>query len=473
MSTARRPRHSVFRRLALIYASAFALSATLLIGLLYTSIEHFLTAQSRDLVETEARRLAQPQGLIEVRDMVGQAIESHVVDPRSAEPGPGFLYFLAGPDGRCDRGGGPAGATAPLAGDAGCPMASLPHWQSLPVPAAAVSETYLDIPGLGTVPVVATVERLRSGYQVMVAKPIDGEQAFLAQIGRLASLAILGAVLIGLAVAWLVSRYFVAQINQINAACARVGRDGLKARLPAERRDDEFALLVDNINAMLDRIGELVQVLSSVTEQVAHDFRTPLTRLRDRLRRRGEHDADAARSVADIDLILASFDGILRVARAEAAGTTSFEPIDLASLLQDVVELYGPVAEDRGHVLETDIEPLTVTGEAALVRQLVVNLLDNAIKYTPPPGRLRLNLHRSGDWAVLQVVDDGPGIPASRRERSTETFVRLEAPVATRGSGFGLGFVRAVARSHGFVVALEEGHPGLVVVVRMPLTFGT
>ncbi len=281
---------------------------------------------------------------------------------------------------------------------------------------------------------------------------------------------------IGVLGGFALSRWTLARLEGINRATERIMAGDLSRRIRTEGSDDEFDELARNLNRMLDRIEELVRAMREVTDNIAHDLRTPLTRLHARieLALMGELDGARARQVLeeamrDVEGLINTFDALLAIARAES-GTleAELEPVDLAAVAADVAELYEPLAEERRIrlLLEAD-ERVCVMGHRQLLAQAVANLADNAIKYTPEGGRVVLRT-RPGPPPVVEVEDNGPGIPPDQRERARKRFVRLDPDRSTPGNGLGLSLVEAVAHLHGAVLELADANPGLLARIRFP-----
>jgi signal transduction histidine kinase len=270
----------------------------------------------------------------------------------------------------------------------------------------------------------------------------------------------------------------VRRIEAINDTSREIVEGDLTRRFPTSGAGDDFAKLVSNLNGMLDRITGLMETVRQVSDNIAHDLRTPLTRLRSQLeiarvqQEQSDPEARAAveRAIGEADGLLDTFPALLRIARIEAEQRREgFAEIELAPLLNDVMELYEPVATERGQTIAsrlTDAE--AVDGDRNLLFQAVANLLDNAIKYTPAGGRITLGLTTAGEGVEISVADTGPGIPADQRERVFDRFHRLERSRSTPGSGLGLSLVRAVARLHGGVVRLTDNQPGVRVSLLLP-----
>ena len=252
--------------------------------------------------------------------------------------------------------------------------------------------------------------------------------------------------------------------------------------MPVAGSGDEFDVLAENLNRMLDRIERLMKGLREVTDSVAHDLRTPLNRLRNRLEESvarlqaagapssGNMAGEIERAIAETDQLIGTFNALLLIAETDA-GTTraAMTPLDLGKVAADVAELYEPLAEERHIALSlTPVQDVMVEGNRSLIAQAMANLVDNAIKYTPEGGVVRIGV-AVRDGVELSVADSGPGIPAEDRLRVVERFVRLEASRNSPGTGLGLSLVAAVAHFHGAELVLDDNKPtGLKAVLRFP-----
>jgi signal transduction histidine kinase len=278
-----------------------------------------------------------------------------------------------------------------------------------------------------------------------------------------------------------VQRVLQRRIDQVAITAAAIGQGDLSHRVPLSGTDDEFDALARTFNSMLDRIGALMDGVRQVSNAIAHDLRTPIARTRARLEEslRGATDAAGLRTamergIGELDGIIAVFQAILRIAEIEAgARRSAFAAFDLSAVLEDAAELYGAVAEEKGVRLEAAPAPgLAMVGDRDLVLQAVANLLDNAIKFTPPGGEVALHAARREDAVEIVVRDTGPGIPEAERPLVTERFYRSEASRGTPGSGLGLTLVEAVAHLHGGTLRFESAapdRPGLGAVLRLAL----
>ncbi len=284
------------------------------------------------------------------------------------------------------------------------------------------------------------------------------------------------ALLLGLLGGLVMGRGVARRAAAMEAALAAVEAGDIGRRLPARTGGDEFDRLAGRINAALDRLQELMATVRQVTDDVAHDLRTPLSRLRQRLEAAAAgRDADARGAVEDAieecDRILGVFEALLRIAQVEGGGPrASFEPFDLSGVAETVAEVYAPAAEERRQTLEARIAPgVPAWGDRELATQMLANLVENAVRHGREGGRVEVALERASDGgATLTVADDGAGIPAAERGRVFRRFHRLDAARSSPGTGLGLALAKAVADLHGMSIALSDNAPGLRVAVSVP-----
>jgi signal transduction histidine kinase len=276
----------------------------------------------------------------------------------------------------------------------------------------------------------------------------------------------------------LVSRRFLARTDAIARTCRAIMAGNMKDRIPLRGGQDEIDRLAATVNAMLDRIAALMENLRQVSNDVAHDLRTPLTHLRPKLEQAraqahstADYEAALDGAIASADRMLSLFAGLLRIAQIEGgARRAGFAPVDLAGILRKLGEVYGAVAEDSGHSLKiAPAPPCTVSGDPELLFQMLANLVENAIVHTPAGTQIGVGLEIGGAQAVLRVTDDGPGIPPAARDKIFQRFYRLDASRSTPGHGLGLALVAAVAELHGGTVAVAPESPGLTVTLTLPL----
>ncbi len=325
--------------------------------------------------------------------------------------------------------------------------------------------------------------RLPDGTRLLVARDLQDQRAlidrmrwlFLAGFGLLS--------LIGLAGGLIASRLMLARVAQITDTGAEIMAGDLSRRIALSGGDDEFDHLAAHLNAMLARIEQLMAGMREVSDNIAHDLKTPLSRLRSRAEAAlrtptGEsaHVEGLSRVIEDADAIIQTFNALLLIARLEAGAVErSAEVFDLTALIGDVAELYEPVAEEAGQrLIRGALPPLRVRANRQLLIQALANLIDNALKYgTPAAGRageITLTLAVVEGWVRIAVADRGAGIPAADRDRVRNRFVRLDQSRSQPGTGLGLSLVAAVARLHGGTMLLEDHAPGLRVVLVLPGT---
>lgn len=278
--------------------------------------------------------------------------------------------------------------------------------------------------------------------------------------------ALLLAAILGLISSWFVSRSFANRVEAFNRLATDVRAGNLNRRAPRNYSEDEMDLLAEHLNSMLDHIDRLMQAMRYAGDSIAHDLRSPLTRLRTRLESAAVElgdtkEADILFSAAeDASELLTTFDGVLRIARLEAGERRELlQPTDPKPLLDDLVELYEPACEDAGLDFSADIAKGTdVLADRGLLSQAISNLLENAIKYTPKGGRIHLELRKTKNGRVaVSVTDNGPGIPVADRDRVKERFVRLDKSRTLPGSGLGLALVDAVADLHRAEFIMDDG----------------
>ena len=321
---------------------------------------------------------------------------------------------------------------------------------------------------------------LAGGFSLLVAQDVHDRYLTERMFTTTLPWTVVLILILGAAGGALMSRNMLQRLDTINRTSGEIIAGDLSRRVPLNGSGDEFDVLAENLNRMLDRIERLMKGLREVTDSVAHDLRTPLNRLRNRLEESvarlnasGAQADEIERAIVETDKLIATFNALLLIAETDA-GTTraAMSVLDLGGVAADVVELYEPLAEERNVSLAlmpgTD---LVIEGNRSLVAQALANLVDNAIKYTPAGGKVRIRAVNTSAGVELSVADSGPGIPAADRQRVTERFVRLEASRSSPGTGLGLSLVVAVAHFHNAEFLLEDNVPaGLKAVLRFPKT---
>jgi signal transduction histidine kinase len=270
------------------------------------------------------------------------------------------------------------------------------------------------------------------------------------------------------------------RLRAISATISAIMQGDLSRRLGAGGRGDEFDELTRHINVMLDRIQCLVDDLQQVSSDIAHDLRTPLTRLRHRLELALTASSlcatgcscagEITKAVAEVDVLLKTFSAMLRIAQIDSGSRRAhFRTVDLSHLLASLADTYDPVADDAGRTLEAHISPkISVSGDAELLTQMFVNLIENAVKHTPEMSTITVSLLQASSGVVAIVADNGLGISPDMREHACKRFVRLESSRTTAGSGLGLSLVAAIAQLHDIRLELDDNLPGLRVSLRFP-----
>jgi signal transduction histidine kinase len=442
-------------RLVGLYLLVFAASVIGVLAFVYWTSADFVERQ------TEATLDAEITGLAEQYAQRGLSGLVQIIAARSAgERGDGMLYMVINRDNR------------PLAGN-------LSGWpEGVPTRSGSLSFR-IDVPVKGRIEthqVRGVLFAIPDGYRLLVARDISDAAAFRDRIRTALVWSGLLALALGLAGGTVMSRNMLRRVEQVNRTAERVIAGNLSDRVPRRGTNDEFDQLAGNLNGMLDQIERLMTGMREVTDNVAHDLKTPLARLRARLELAllGPSDpaaqSEAIRAAIDeADRLLATFNALLSIAEAEAgAGARHAERLDLGEIAQAVVELYEPVAEEKGVALRLDRVPGTlIHGDRHLLSQAIANLLDNALKHGAN-SEIAISVRRHDEHAVIEVSDHGPGIPESERETVFDRFVRLERSRSTPGNGLGLSLVRAVARRHEAIVALADNRPGLRVQIEFP-----
>lgn len=400
----------------------------------------FAARQAQQEVERGTRVLLQSGALSGARG-IALSIEARLAADRSGVE----FYLLAAPDGQR------------VAGNlSGVPRAR--GWHEGTARREAGAE----------VPVLMLATPLPGGGALVVGRDLSEVRALEQRLLSGALWAGAAVLLLGLAGGFAIGRGAARRAARMEAVLAEIQGGALDRRLAVGGAGDEFDRLAARINATLDRLQALMAALRGVTDDIAHDLRTPLTRLRQRLEAasRAPTPEAIAAAEAEADALLEIFAALLRIAQVES-GTqrAGFAQVDLSAIAQSVAEVHAPAAEERGQALAAEIAPgVALTGDPALLTQMLSNLVENAIRHGRAGGRVELRLTAR----ELVVADDGPGIPATERDAVFRRFHRLDAARSTPGSGLGLALVRAVAELHGIGLVLEDAAPGLRVRLTLP-----
>ena len=450
-------RSSTFR-LALIYITFFAVSTLLLLAFIYWSTAGYMTRQTDAAIEADIDVLADRyrlHGLVGLTNLIAERIAE---DPAHAS-----IYLLTASDfkpvvGNIDR--WPEGSE------------DKEGWLNFSLKGA--------LSGGDTHWARARSFRLRGGFLLLVGRDMYELEAMRRLIIETLSWGLLITLVLAAIGGATMSRSMVHRIETINQASREIMEGDLARRIPERGTGDDFDELVGNLNTMLDRIQELMESVRRVSDNIAHDLRTPLTRLRSSLElfRSAEHHGEDAgalleQAVAEADALMTTFNALLRIARVETGEIRAgFAPLQLGQLLRDVAEFYEPLCEEKEQRFSITVAgEATINGDRDLLFQAVANLLDNAIKYTPKGGSIHMDLATAAQTAGLSIADSGPGIPAHEREKVLQRFYRLESSRNTPGNGLGLSLVAAVAHLHDAHLRLEDNSPnGLRVVLEFNTT---
>jgi signal transduction histidine kinase len=432
-------------RLAVLYTAGFSLAVAILGLITILSTRAALDEQS------EARMRADQVSVLDGYKQ--QGLEGLLREMEEASGGPSALLF-----------GVQTEAGAPIKG----PLAAL----HTPL---GLARATLPVDGRPQGLRVLT-EDLDGRYRLIVGDKSDSIDALSRRVLWRFGLAFAGLLAIGIVAGLALSRAVQKRMAAISGTAEAIIDGDLGRRVPVQGGGDDLSRLAVTINRMLDRIGALMDSLRQVTSDVAHDLRTPLNRLRQRLERSAlkaddpAHRAEIEGALRDVDAILVTFAALLRISEVEAgARRAAFKPVDLQALARAVAEDFAPAAEDAGHRLEfQDGPPAWIEGDTELLTQMTVNLVENALRHTPQGCTVRLSTAVEPGAASLIVVDNGPGVPAAERARLFDRFYRLERSRSTPGSGLGLAMVQAVARLHRGEARLSDGAPGLKAKVLFP-----
>lgn len=448
-------------KLSAVYLVIFIIFAVFVLGYLAWNTRRLLDGQITETIETEINSLAEQYRQGGVRRLIT------VMERRGRQSG-SFIYLLV--DTKGDSVTGNAILRVPA-------LDQRPGWIEARFNWPDESEEIKRESKL-------RVFLLPSGLRLFVGRDLE-ERARLGEVIRRArGWSLLMVLLLGGFGAWFVTKYVLGRVDAIAASSARIMDGHLTERLPVSNTNDEFDRLALHLNQMLDRMGELMAGLHEISDNVAHDLRTPLTRLRngaeESLRKAAtleESREGLERAIEESDQLIRVFDALLMIARAETGNlATSLQDIALDEAASSIAELYEPLAEEAGMPLKVSIEPgLCVKANRELLGRAMSNLIDNALKYgqpapetEAPPPEITLTAARVGEMIELAVSDRGTGIPEADRERVTERFVRLDRSRAKPGFGLGLSLVGAVAKLHGGQLRLEDNAPGLRAVLVLP-----
>jgi len=451
-------------RLSALYLGLFALCAVALVFYVTAISEGMQRDRTQSAIASELRIVA---GAYRGGGVAGLV---RIIERRSRQPGAN-LYAIAAPTGELI-----AGNIASLQPG----VLDSEGWSPVPFRYERIGETADE-----NHRALAQVVFLPNGMRLMVGRDI-GEREQVRGLVRQALVMALAIMFVGaLAIWFFVGRRALKRIDHMSEASKKILAGDLSQRLPVNGSGDEFDRLSLSLNTMLNRIERLNEGLRQVSDNIAHDLKTPLTRLRNRAEAALADDGGPAATqealeqmIADSDQLIRTFNALLMISRVEAGSSTAqMSDVDLSGLAQDAAELYEPVAEEEGVKLTAQIAPgLTIRGNRELLAQALSNLIDNAIKYVGdvPTPEIAVTLSRADGKVLLAVRDNGPGVPANRREDVVKRFVRLDESRSKPGTGLGLSLVHAVAALHGGQLLLDDAspgardNPGLAAIMALP-----
>jgi signal transduction histidine kinase len=458
-------------RLTLAYLLLFALFAASLLGYFAWNTRRLITEQITTTVNAEIGEISELYARRGLRGLV------FTIGNRALRPGAN-LYLVTTPTGQAI--GGNVGSLAPG-------VMATTGWSE-------TAYRRLDEQDTADHRALVRVTELSNGFRLLIGRDLEERRRLFGIVAKAAQWSLLVVVVLGIGGGIFVARRVLRRIDAMTGTTQRIMAGDLTGRLPVGRSGDELDRLAENLNAMLERIEALMMGLKEVSDNIAHDLKTPLTRLRNRAEEalakcgsEADYRAALERTIEESDGLIRTFNALLMIARAESGQARgNMDDFDAADVANGIHELYEPLAEDDGITLNVKTSPTPLHGNRELISQALANLVENAIKYgkpvpaAPPLGadavagnkEILIEARRDGDQVLLSVTDHGPGIPESDRKHAVERFVRLEASRTQPGSGLGLSLASAVATLHGGELRLGDAHPGLMATLAIPARAG-
>ena len=453
-------------RLALVYVGLFSLSVIILFAFIYTFEMNYLEAQITDSIRMRYTYL-----IDEYRQNGSGGVEAHINKLIAEDNDDNEIYLLVNQ--KYEKLVGNLN-TWPIDATQDSVFEKEGHWIRFHIEAAHGASQGVEVKAIA-IP-VSKWRYLLVGQSLQnngrVEKTIV--QTFWASLLLTFFMAFIGAVVM--------TRSVIRRINIINRSAQTIMHGNMSVRIPFSSGGDEFDELSSNLNQMLDKIEGLLLLLSQFANNIAHDLRSPLNRIINRLDaglRTIEHDNPARalleKNIQDMQGLIGTFNSILKISELEASSEyRSFEPCDLQRIVDDLVEFYEPYAAEKGIGIVSHItSPLVISGEKNLLTQALANLIDNALKFMAKEGNITIEAHGDEGHTELVIADSGPGIPEGFREKVFEKFFRLEQSRNTKGNGLGLSLVAAIARIHNATITLEDNYPGLRVRLSFPQVANT
>jgi signal transduction histidine kinase len=456
-------------RLTLVYLFLFALFAASLLGYFAWNTRRLVTEQITTTVNAETGEISDIFGRRGLRNLV------FTLENRALRPGAN-LYLVTTPAGQAIAGN--VGSLSPG-------VMATTGWSE-------TAYRRLEEQDSAEHRALVRVTELAGGFRLLVGRDLEERRRMFGIVAKAAQWSVLIVVVLGLGGGIFVARRVLRRIDAMTGTTQRIMAGDLGGRLPVGRSGDELDRLAENLNAMLERIEALMTGLKEVSDNIAHDLKTPLTRLRNRaeeaLAKSGteaEYRNALERTIEESDGLIRTFNALLMIARAESGqARDNMSDFDAADVASGIHELYEPLAEDAGMALRLKAASAPLHGNRELISQALANLVENAIKYGKPlPAAqplgadaiagddrkvISIEARREGDQVLLSVTDRGPGIPEADRKHAVERFVRLEASRTQPGSGLGLSLASAVATLHGGELRLADADPGLAASLAIP-----
>jgi signal transduction histidine kinase len=455
-------------RLTLVYLFLFALFAASLLGYFAWNTRRMITEQIATTVTAETGELSDIFGRRGLHGLVFN------IENRALRPGAN-LYLVTTPTGQAIAGN--VGSLAPG-------VMATTGWSE-------TAYRRLDEQDSADHRALVHVSVLGGGFRLLIGRDLEERRRLFGIVAKAAQWSVLIVVVLGLGGGIFVARRVLRRIDAMTGTTQRIMAGDLSGRLPVGRSGDELDRLAENLNAMLERIEALMMGLKEVSDNIAHDLKTPLTRLRNRAEEalaksasEAEYRTALERTIEESDGLIRTFNALLMIARAESGQARgNMDDFDAAEVANGIHELYEPLAEDDGMTLRVKTASTPLHGNRELISQALANLVENAIKYGKPnpvvqplnavdAREILIEARREGDAVLLSVTDHGPGIPEADRKHAVERFVRLEASRTQPGSGLGLSLASAVATLHGGELRLGDAHPGLIATLKIPAAAG-
>jgi len=458
-------------RLTLVYLLLFALFAASLLGYFAWNTRRLITEQITTTVNAETNEISE---IYARRGLHGLL---RTMENRALRPGAN-LYLVTTPTGQAFAGN--VGSLAPG-------VMATEGWSE------TLYRRFDDQDNVDHRALVRVTE-LENGFRLLIGRDLEERRRLFGIVAKAAQWSILVVVVLGIGGGIFVARRVLQRIDAMTGTTQRIMAGDLSGRLPVGRSGDELDRLASNLNAMLERIEALMMGLKEVSDNIAHDLKTPLTRLRNRAEEalassgsEAEYRTALERTIEESDGLIRTFNALLMIARAESGqARDNMDDFDASEVANGIHELYEPLAEDGGMTLKVRTSFAPLHGNRELISQALANLVENAIKYGKPAsvaqslsagavGAVReilIEARREGGEVLLSVTDHGPGIPEPDRKHAVERFVRLDASRTQPGSGLGLSLASAVATLHDGHLRLGDAHPGLIATLAIPARVG-